>query len=219
MTAPPLVLALDGASPVATVALARGDELLAAESEPRDIGTRELLALVDGVLARAGVPPREVDGWLALRGPGSFTGLRIACATVLGLAQATGARATAVPTLEALALAAPAGAGTVLALVDALRGEWFVQRWRRGSGSDAQRVDDPRRASPAEPGFLEGVDLAVGFGLAAALSGAADPPERLESPPLAGVVARAAAGGRWPWDAGLLTRPLYLRPPAVTLPR
>jgi tRNA threonylcarbamoyladenosine biosynthesis protein TsaB len=219
VTADLLVLALDGASPVASVALARGEEVLAADSEPRHAGGRELLALVDGVLARAGASPQEVGGWVALRGPGSFTGLRIACATVLGLAQATGARATAVSTLEALALAAPAGAGTVLSLVDALRGEWFVQRWHRDSGTGARPLDDPRRAGPGDPGFFAGVERAVGFGIAAALAGAADPPTGLEAPPIAEVVARAAARGRWPWDAGLLTRPLYLRPPAVTLPR
>jgi tRNA threonylcarbamoyladenosine biosynthesis protein TsaB len=221
-----LVLAVDGASPVSSVALAHGDELLAARFEPRSAGSHELLALVDTVLARAGVSPGEVQGWVALNGPGSFTGLRIACATVLGAVQATGARATAVSTFEALALAAPPEAGEVLALVDALRGEWFTQRWRRGAGLQAEAVAGPVRSPLAATGLFEGVSLAVGFGVAEAVAaGVADgslaaPPDLcFEVPQLADNVARAAAAGRWPWDAGLLTRPLYLRPPAVTLPR
>jgi len=58
-------------------------------------------------------------------GPGSFTGLRIGLATVKGLALVHKAPCAAVSTPEALAFSCPAGQGTVLAALDARRGEVY----------------------------------------------------------------------------------------------
>jgi tRNA threonylcarbamoyl adenosine modification protein YeaZ len=226
MSAARAVLAFDFASPVASVAVARAGELLAGATAPRADGGPELLALVARAVVEAGLAPPDLGGVVALRGPGSFTGLRVACATALGLAAAHATPATAVSTLEALALAAPAGAGTVLAVVDALRGEWFVQRWRRGAGIEAEPAEEPRLARITEPGLLTGVDLVSGQEaprfLAAARADAAAPdptPPSLEAFRLCDAVARAASLDRWPWNEALLSHPLYLRPPAVTVPR
>ena len=72
--------------------------------------------------------------------PGSFTGLRVGLATVLGLHQALGLPATALPTLEVLGCLGPGDGSTVVAVVDALRGEWFAQRFESAavplSGAD-----------------------------------------------------------------------------------
>lgn len=209
------VLAFDFASPVASVAVARAGAPLAVLVEPRAEGGPELLALVGRALAAAGVAPAALGGVVALRGPGSFTGLRVACATALGLAAGTGAPATAVSTLEALALAAPEGAGRVLAVVDALRGDWFVQPFARGTGFDALALAEARLAPRDEPGLLADVDLFVAPPGAGTATPAAKP--RLEVADLAVAVARAASLDRWAWDASLLSRPLYLRPPAVTV--
>ena len=216
MTAPRTVLAFDFASPRASAAVARGGELVAALERERGTSQRLLLPLLDEVLRSAGLEPAAIDGVVALRGPGSFTGLRVACATALGFAQAHGAAATAVSSLEALALSARESSGVVLAVVDAMRDEWFAQRWQRGPALAADPLDAPRLVAAA-PEVFDGVALVLGFGAErlAAAGGAAALPVR-EPRNLATAAARAASTGRWAWDADRLTRPDYLRPPATT---
>jgi tRNA A37 threonylcarbamoyladenosine modification protein TsaB len=152
---------------------------------------------------------------VALRGPGSFTGARVALATALGLRMGGVPRATAVSTLEALALTMPSSATASLALVDALRGEWFVQVFERSAGGIVPR-GAPRRLPegelPSEPATW------IGYG-ATRLVAARGELTAVEPPPLAPAVAVAASTGRWSWDERPLAEPLYLRPPAATVAR
>ncbi len=211
------VLALDFASPIASAALAIDGRLLGERTAQRSVGAPrggepvadDPLRLIEATLAAAGVERGELGGIVALRGPGSFTGLRIACATALGLSQALALPATGVSTLEALALTASPGSGPVRAVVDALRGEWYTQLFERGAGRFELRPLDSaaiRRAGdwPAVPtvGFRPNGADAAGL-------------PTLPAPPLAGVTAAAASLDRWPWELELLTRPHYLRAPAV----
>ena len=242
MPEPAPVLALDTGSPTVSVALAvRGE---GGGSGPRvreravEIGrsSQRLLGMIDELLAEAGLRPAELAGLVALAGPGSFTGLRIGLATVLGLHQATGVRAVAVPTLEVLALAGSAGrdagggpARCVVAAVDVLRGEWAVREYRRsgaaGTGGDLVAAGGAERLPAGELADRlahRAPVRAVGFGIEslAPASGRLPAVELVEPPPLAAVAARRAAAGPWhAWDAGTLTAPIYFRPPAVTLPR
>ncbi len=210
-----LVLAFDAGSPWIGDALVRGDEILASRSEAKGDDHADLLALVSAVMADAGLEPRALEGIVALAGPGSFTGTRIACATALGLAAATGAPATAVPTLEALALAAPPAGGPLLAVVDAMRGEWFVQRFARSNDRALAAVAEAAILRP-ETVDLEGIERIVGFDAARFASATGANVELIERPELCVAAARAAAAGRWPWDPAPLSHPLYLRAPAIS---
>ncbi len=128
-----LVLALDAGSPMVSVAVGRGGAVLAARAVALERSSTQLLALVAETLAAAGVRPADLDGVVALAGPGSFTGLRVGLATALGLYQGLGVRAQALPTLAALAAASAAPPGSlVIAAVDALRGDWSAQAFRIG---------------------------------------------------------------------------------------
>ena len=62
-----------------------------------------LMPLVDDMLKKCGLSLKDVDALAVSKGPGSFTGLRIGCATVKGLAMALELPVIPVPTLEALA--------------------------------------------------------------------------------------------------------------------
>ncbi len=105
----------------------------------------ELLAPMLGeLLAEAGLSYRRLDGLAFGSGPGSFTGLRIACGVAQGLALGADLPVLGVSTLEALAeegwaassASAPlAEAGEVLACLDARMHEVYVALYRReGSG-------------------------------------------------------------------------------------
>jgi tRNA threonylcarbamoyl adenosine modification protein YeaZ len=224
------VLALDTASPVVSVAVADEGGVLASAEDDLRRSSATLLRLVDGVLEAAGTRPRELAGIAVLRGPGSFTGLRVGLATALGFRQALGLPATAPTTLEVLAAAgagvetwtAPCGAPSYsadpspssrfTAAVDALRDEWFVQTWR--SGPPPMPEGEPERRRVDELAGLSRITL-VGFTVQTLAGRVRSSVRLVEPPPLASTLALLAVAGRWSWDETLLTRPLYLRAPAV----
>lgn len=130
------LLALETSGRSASVALARGAELI----EMCALGTQPqrhaaaLLPTVDALLTRSGVAPRHLGGVAFSQGPGSFTGLRVAATFVRMLHLATGVPALAVPTLAALAtrvVGAAPGTG-ILALMDARRDQCFAALYESG---------------------------------------------------------------------------------------
>ncbi|MBW6390851.1 tRNA (adenosine(37)-N6)-threonylcarbamoyltransferase complex dimerization subunit type 1 TsaB [Billgrantia antri] len=138
----PNLLALDASSSACSAALLiqRGG------GEPRLVSrfaltprehTRRLLPMVDEVLAEAGVTVAELDAVSYGRGPGSFTGLRIAAGTAQGLAYGLDLPLLGVSTLEALALAAHRRHGVeyVVTAMDARMGEIYVAAWRCHDGA------------------------------------------------------------------------------------
>lgn len=219
----PLLLALDTASPTVSVALARGPELLAERSMAMERSSVQLLGLVREVLAAAGARPADLGGVVALRGPGSFTGVRIGLATVLGLHQALGMPATALDTLRVLAAAAPHPGHSVLAVVDALRGDWSAQAF---TAEPIPRPSSRERLIagheiPSLAAGREAETIVTGFGVSrlAELPGWPLGLRLVEAGPLAAAAVRLAADPELGWDPSLLIFPLYARPPAVTLPK
>jgi tRNA threonylcarbamoyladenosine biosynthesis protein TsaB len=87
--------------------------------------TPRLLALIHHALTLASVPLASIDLFAASQGPGSFTGLRIGIATVMGLGQAMQCAVLGVDTLEALAMKALYSPYPVCSLLDARKGEVF----------------------------------------------------------------------------------------------
>jgi tRNA threonylcarbamoyl adenosine modification protein YeaZ len=244
-----LLLALDSGSPVVSVAVGRGGVVLAERAVALERSSTQLLALVAEALAAAGARPADLDGVVALAGPGSFTGLRVGLATALGLYQGLGVRAQALPTLTALAAASAAPPGSlVIAAVDALRGEWSAQAFRAGPlpvplGEMAlvPAAGLLRRLAPGEipempaatrqahvpaaadwPGPSETPEI-VAFGAAAlcrAVEAAGGRARCREAPPLAPAALRlAAALPPASWRAASLAAPIYSRPPATTAPK
>ncbi len=218
------MLFLDTASPVSSVALGTGGEILAQRTIEQRRTSELLLPTIEAVLEEAGVALSALHGIAVLQGPGSFTGLRIGMATVMGLHQALAVPATALPTLPVLALAAgadsagPPGATKVLAAVDATRGEWVTQRFRVEPGTPVPLSEPELLATTALRD--QGPCRLAGFGTGALSQtpGFAEAGiELFEPPPLAAVAARWIDGDI-EWRPERLTSPIYFRPPAVTLP-
>lgn len=202
-----LHLALDTGSPLVSVAVGRGGQLLAERSVEIDRSSGRLLEMIGEVLAEAGAKPADLAGVLALQGPGSFTGLRIGLATALGLHQALGVPATAIPTLKVLAARA-AAEGVVVAAVDALRDEWSAQAFRNGEPLSGMELVH----GSTLPFLVPGITAVTGFGV----SKLELPVRLIEAGPLAATALRLIPDE---WDPALLTAPLYSRPPAITQPR
>jgi tRNA threonylcarbamoyladenosine biosynthesis protein TsaB len=127
MLDPMLLLGIDTCGPMGSVALGRlngsGVEILGqVELEGRTYSAT-LVAAVGDLLAANGVKVRELGAIVAVNGPGSFTGVRVALSAVKGLAEAAQIPVVAVSRLEVLA----AKAGALAAALDAHRHEVFLR--------------------------------------------------------------------------------------------
>ncbi|MEX2544779.1 MAG: tRNA (adenosine(37)-N6)-threonylcarbamoyltransferase complex dimerization subunit type 1 TsaB, partial [Phycisphaeraceae bacterium] len=128
-------LAIETSGRAGSIALGRGDEMLA----ERELGEhrRHNVALVTGIdalCAAHDVEPADLGELYVSIGPGSFTGLRVAVAAAKMVALAHGARIVAVPTLEALAQNAPADVDRVAAGLNLKRDRlWAAVFERRGA--------------------------------------------------------------------------------------
>ncbi len=136
MSHPPLLLALETATRVASVALLRDGELLGEElGRPGQPTAESLLPSLEALLVRFGLALGSIDAFAVSVGPGSFTGLRVGIATVKGLAFGTGHRVAPVPTLAALARAASRSSDPVVAMLDARRGEVYAAGYAASGGA------------------------------------------------------------------------------------
>jgi tRNA threonylcarbamoyladenosine biosynthesis protein TsaB len=129
------LLSLDASSSACSAALLRQDDsgtecLARFEMTPR-AHTRRLLPMVDDVLAEAQVSPSQLDAVAFGRGPGSFTGLRIAAGAAQGLAFGLDCPLLGISTLEALALQAHRRYHLrhVVTALDARMGEIYAASW------------------------------------------------------------------------------------------
>jgi tRNA threonylcarbamoyladenosine biosynthesis protein TsaB len=95
---------------------------------------RELMPAVAAVMERAGLGYGDLEAIAVGVGPGTFTGLRIGIATARALASANGLEVRPVSSLAALAagLEAEEAARSLLAAIDAKRGEVFAAEYAPG---------------------------------------------------------------------------------------
>ena len=135
------LLSVDASGKSAAAAVTEDGVLLADGFENNGFTHSEtLLPLVDSVQKQAGVPIGEIDAFAVTTGPGSFTGLRIGCALVKGLA---GDRSCfGVPTLKALAYGLRDEHGIVIPMMDARCCQVYTASFEVENGIVRQIVDD-----------------------------------------------------------------------------
>ncbi|HTV51206.1 MAG TPA: tRNA (adenosine(37)-N6)-threonylcarbamoyltransferase complex dimerization subunit type 1 TsaB [Steroidobacteraceae bacterium] len=198
------VLAIDTATEACSAAVLDGARLFARELELGRGHSERILALVDEVLEMAGLTLESLDGIAFGRGPGSFTGVRLAASITQGLAFAARRPVVGVSDLRALAqrvLGHSASVASVLVCNDARMHEVYWGCYRRGvdglaEAACAEAVDVPLAVQlpPQLPRPVHGVGRGfraypqLGARLAGALAGIDS-----ELLPRASEVARLAA--------------------------
>ena len=111
------------------VALWRDGEIAAAERRAGHRHSELALPMLQTLLEKLSLKTEDLDAVAFAAGPGSFTGLRIACALAQGLALARGIPVLGVSTLEALA--EECGAPRVVACLDARMREVYYAALER----------------------------------------------------------------------------------------
>jgi tRNA threonylcarbamoyladenosine biosynthesis protein TsaB len=127
-----------------------------------------ILPMVDSLLLDAGLELRDLDGLAFGRGPGGFTGLRIATGVVQGLAFGANLPVAPVSSLAAVAEQVPASEGeVVLVCNDARMGEVYWAAFRRdGSGRFEAVAAESVSAPDRVPLDLAALHHAAGNGIA-----------------------------------------------------
>jgi tRNA threonylcarbamoyladenosine biosynthesis protein TsaB len=128
------LLALDTATEACSAALLIGDHVI----ERSEIAPRRhaelILPMIEALLAEAGISRRRIDGIAVGRGPGAFTGVRLAISVAQGLALGLDIPVLPVSSLAALAQDVPAEIdASILSVIDARMGEIYAGTFRRGA--------------------------------------------------------------------------------------
>ncbi len=141
-------LAIDTSTPLGSVAVGRGDHLLAELVVGVSARHSEaLLPAIDFALRSAGLEATALGGIVVAGGPGSFTGVRVAGATAKGLVRALGVPFFSYSGLLGLAAAASSGDVPVCALFDARRGEVYAGCYRFPGDGTVETLLEPRAAA------------------------------------------------------------------------
>ena len=133
------VLAIDTATDVCSVAVLHGDQLIEFVEVVGHRHSERALPMIDAALVKAGVSLGDIDVFAFGAGPGSFTGLRIACGIAQGLAYGKRKRVVPVGNLRALAARAFAmvtDGDLLLAAIDARMNEAYCAIYRRGRAGE-----------------------------------------------------------------------------------
>jgi len=127
------LLAIDTATESCSAALlCNGSVLERSEVAPRR-HAELILPMIDSLLAEAGMSRRQLDGIAVGRGPGAFTGVRLAISVAQGLALGLDIPVVPVSSLAALAQEVPdtTPSAAILAVIDARMGEIYAGAFRR----------------------------------------------------------------------------------------
>jgi tRNA threonylcarbamoyladenosine biosynthesis protein TsaB len=96
-------LAIDTSTDMASVSLLHGEEVLCETQKNQKTHAQFILPMIDKLMANAGLLMNQLDAIVFGRGPGSFTGIRIACSVAKGLACAHDLGLIPVSNLSAIA--------------------------------------------------------------------------------------------------------------------
>ena len=202
-----IVLAIESATEAAGIALADAGGTLAAVTTAQSRRHAELVApAVEFVCRVASVELATVGAVAVDLGPGLFTGLRVGVSSAKAFAFALGVPVATATSLEVLAHAAADAAmahdRTVVSIVDARRGEVFVQRFGAGpdgvvpAGDALRQTPDQLAAelrSTAEPCLLVGDGARRYESLLAGIPGIAVAGPSLAHPPVGVLAALGSA--------------------------
>ena len=159
------ILALDTSTEYCSVALWHDGAVMSRCELVGQKHSEMLMPMLDALLGEAGIRLAQCDGIAFGMGPGSFTGVRIACGVTQGLALGANLPVVGVCTLEALAEVS--GRPRVIAALDARMGEIYHAAYEKHQDGWAES-SAPGLCKPGDAPLLSGDDwFGAGSGFAA----------------------------------------------------
>lgn len=126
------LLAIDTAAAILSVAASNEGEIFSADTEAGTSHSELVMELIDGLMKKAGIMPKDLNGILCMGGPGSFTGLRIGYSIAKGLALSLSIPFAPVPTLECIANNERFSQTVTLAAIEARKNAFFYAFFKDG---------------------------------------------------------------------------------------
>lgn len=148
------IIAIDTSTEYCSLALWFNSELQHIEVLAGQRHSELLLPMLQALLAENNLALKQLDGFAFGAGPGSFTGLRIACGIAQGLAFATERPVTGISTLEALAQRV--NNNKVVVALDARMGEIYHAAYEKKNPDDWKTVSKATVCSPNHAPSLTG---------------------------------------------------------------
>lgn len=161
------LLALETATEACSIALYLDGEVIERHEIAPRLHAEYALPWAEALLAEAGIARSQLDAIAISRGPGAFTGVRLAIALAQGIALALDKPVVAVSTLQAIAV--QARGERILAAIDARMGEVYVGAFaRKGDELIAMSTEIVCAPEAVAPPDSEGGWHGVGTGFSAA---------------------------------------------------
>ena len=159
-------LTIDTTTKVTAVALAEDGRLIA-ESFLHTTKTHSerLIPMLEQLLTASDWTLQELDMIGVVRGPGSFTGIRIGIATAQGLAQVLNLPLIGVVSLDALAWAGLGRTEDIVPILDARKNEWYTARYHWTRGEEKAACLTSPQALPTDQWLehLKGLERSICF--------------------------------------------------------
>jgi tRNA threonylcarbamoyladenosine biosynthesis protein TsaB len=160
------LLAVETATEACSAALFIDGEVLERFQLAPRIHTRLILPMIDSLLAEAALSSHALDGLAFGRGPGSFTGIRIATGVVQGIALGLELPVAPVSTLAAMAqeFFDRQASNIAFTAMDARMGEIFWGVYRRNAEGFAQLLGQESVGPADEVDFPDVCGVGIGTG-------------------------------------------------------
>lgn len=223
------LLAIDTSGPACSAALLIGDELIQQIALTPRRHSELILKMMQSLLDQAGLDLKGLDALAFGRGPGSFTGVRIATAVIQGAAFGADLPVVPISTLAAIAQGEfrRSGRRRLLSALDARMDEVYWGCYEIGPADLALPQSEERVCAPQEVDRPPGdgwYGVGSGWGvygaqlsqrLGGALAGS-NPEAICEAEDIARLAAAEFAAGRWVEATQAL--PVYLRDRVTRIP-
>ena len=164
----PIILGLETSTDACSVAIYTPTQIFEVFVVQPQAHSKLLLDMVDNVLSQAGISLKEIDAFAFGRGPGSFTGVRIAASAIQGLAFGVAKPVIGISSLQALAQQAfnKFQVANIVALLDAKMHEVYYGVYKIGAHDLVEAEMEDSLQKPEQLQLDEAVEyLAVGTGV------------------------------------------------------
>ncbi len=153
----PTIFAIETSTERLSLAILCGREMHLREVDAGQRHSELALPLMRELMSEASLVATDIDVYAFGQGPGSFTGVRIACGLTQGLALGAGKRV--LPVQTQMALAETCGAGNVVVALNARMGEIYFAAFRRSMvDNNWETVVSPALVKPENLPVLAGND-------------------------------------------------------------